>query len=361
MHEPTMDRSKPLWEFHLIDGIKGGQFAVYLKLHHAYADGITMTSWLQDSLGKSAQDMKLTPVWTTKRPQGASAKAQVKDSLLTRTIRGVQAQARDLVLTTGGIAKLSAQQYLERIGITRNAVSLQFNARGNTPLTGSVSPGRSLATANLSMKEIRRICDATRSTVNHVALSCIDGALHRYLEESGFPIDHPISIQMPVSLRKSEDEDASNKLGIVLVDLAQPTQDPYLRLREIGLALRKVRNQIDNVPGSALEQYSLLTALAGEVVDKLRLSDRLPANGHTLVSNVPGPREPLYIKGAKVAHIYPISTLPPGLHTNITLFSYSGILNIGIVATQDVQELATLGRYIEDEFSRLQEAVHAPV
>jgi len=355
LHEPLMDRSRPLWEFHLIDRIKGGKFAVYLKLHHAYADGMTMTSWLGRSFTESAEDLQLTPIWIQKRP--ARAKNEDSSSLLSKTIRSLTKQTWGQVVATGGIAKLSAQQYLEYIGMTRNAVSVPFSASDDTPLTGSATPGRCLATADIPMKDIKQVCKATRSTLNHVALTCIDGALHRYLADVDITLEHPITIQMPVNLRKEGDTNTSNKLGIVLVELAQPTDDPFVRLREIGFTLRNVRNQIDGLPGQSIEQYTIMTAALGELIEKFKLSDKFPANGHTLVSNVPGPRNTLYMKGAKLEHMYPISTLPPGNHLNITLFSYAGSLQFGLVATRDMEGLDGLAQYIEEEFHKLETAV----
>ena len=359
LHEPIMDRGKPLWEFHLIDGIEGRKFAVYLKIHHAYADGMTMTSWLDRSLSDSPEEQQLTPVWTLRAPK--VKRTEGKPFSLGNAIRGVTSQTWNQVLATGGIAKLAAQQSLERVGMTRNAVSVPFSASSATPLTGSASPGRCLATAHLPMKDVKRLCKATRSTLNHVALTCIDGALHRYMEACGHAIDQPITIQMPVNLRTDGDKGGGNKLGIVLVDLAKPTDDPYLRLREIGFTLRNVRNQIDGVPGTAIEQYTVLAAMAGELLEKLKLTDLFPANGHTLVSNVPGPKNPLYLKGARVEQMFPISTLAPGLRMNITLFSFSGILHFGIVATRDLQELDRLAVYIEEEFRNTEKAVYKAV
>lgn len=355
LHEPLMDRSKPLWEFHLIDRVKGNKFAVYTKLHHAYADGLTMTSWMNRSLSDSADDMQLQPVWTL--PPARRSAPQEDSSSLGGPIGSLGKMAWEQLLTTGGIAKLTAQQALEFAGITRNAVSLPFSARKDTPMTGSATPGRSLGTSWVSMNKVKRICKATRSTLNHIALTCIDGALHRYLTEQGYAIDHPITIQMPVNLRKDGDTDEGNKLGIVLVKLADPTDDPFVRLREIGFTLRNVRNQIDSVRGSSVSQYTILSAMVSEAIEKLNMSDTLPTNGHTLVSNVPGSPKPLYLGGAKLEQMYPISTLPPGLHMNITLFSYAGKLHFGIVATRDMDDLDTLAKYMEEEFGHLENAV----
>lgn len=355
LHEPVLDRSKPLWEYHLIDGIEGGRFAVYTKIHHAYADGVTMARWVSRSLARSPDDPALRPPWTL--PPERTEPAAREHPSVTRAIGSLTKQGWNQVLTTGGIAKLATQQYLEKVGITRRAVSVPFSADDETPLTGSATPGRSIATTALTMEEVKRVCSATRSTLNHVALACIDGGLHRYLEETGNGIDHPITIQMPINLRQFGGDKAGNSVGVALVELAEPTDDPYLRLNEIGHSLSRVKNQIASVRGDAIEQYTVLLALTGELIDKLKLSDRLPANGHTLVSNLPGPPEPLYLRGARLERMYPISILVPGLRMNITLFSCGGILNIGIVATRDLTELHRLAECIEAEFRLLEAAV----
>ena len=359
LHEPLLDRSRPLWEFHLIDGIVGRKFAVYTKIHHAYADGMTMAAWMSHCLSEDPSNRDVKAIWN---PPSVQRKHTPDDSFaLGKTLGGFTRQSWEQILATGGIAKIAAQQVLERAGITRSAVSLPFSSKRDTHLTGNASPGRRLATARVPMERVRRICKATRSTLNHVALTCIDGALHKYLEDAGTPLDHPITIQMPVNLRKAGDTSSGNKVGIVLVDLAQPTRDPFVRLREIGFTLRNVRNQIDGVPGTAIEQYSILTASFSELIEKLRLSDRLPTNGYTLVSNVPGPKKHLYLNGAELEQIFPISALSPGLLLNITLVSYADDLQFGLVATQDVEHLDSLADYIEDEFELIEQAVFNPL
>ncbi|MBT8049162.1 MAG: DUF1298 domain-containing protein [Xanthomonadales bacterium] len=359
LHEPLMDRSKPLWEYHLIDNIEGARFAIYTKVHHAYADGMTMSRWLDRCLSTSPDDMRVQPAWTL--PAQEKKTTRQKPSLLAGGLRKLNSQAWSQLVTTGGIAKLAAQQYLERLGITHDAVTLAFNASDETALTGSSSAGRGIATTWIAMEQVKRVCKLTRSTLNHVALSCIDGALHRYLDEIGSPVDHPITIQMPVNLRSSYDnEGAGNKLGVALVQLAEPTDDPYKRHNEVGHSLHQVKQHIESVRGDSMEQFTVLTALTGELIEKLHLSNRLPANGHTLVSNLPGPPDTRYLKGARVEQMYPFSLLVPGLRTNITLFSCGGILNIGIVATKDLENLDQLARFIREEFDFLESAVLNP-
>jgi len=354
LHEPLMDRSKPLWEYHLIDHIENARFAVYFKVHHAYADGMTMTAWLEKTLSGSADDLQLHPPWTARLVKRSRTKKSAFS--LSAGIQELNKVTRDQVLTAAGMIRLGAQQLLERTGMTRGNVSLNFGTAHETPLTGSATSGRKIATTYIPMDEMRNVCKTTRSTLNHVALTCIDGALHRYLEKTGHAVDHPITIQMPVNLRNSDDSVSGNKLGVALVELANPTDDPFRRLQEVGHSLHNVKHQVANIRGDSMQQYTVMLALAGELLEKIKLSDRLPTNGHTLVSNVPGPAHTLYLKGARLEQMYPVSVLVPGLRMNITLFSYDGILNIGIVATGDLKELDHLADLIREEFRLLKAA-----
>jgi len=117
------------------------------------------------------------------------------------------------------------------------------------------------------------------------------------------------------------------------------------------------RNQLDSVSGHAVQQYTVICALATELIDKVRLSDRIPATGHTLISNVAGPPHDLCLKGARLLQNYPLSILVPGQRSNITMFSCSGTLNLGIVATRDLERLDLLANYIPEEFAKLQQAL----
>ncbi|MEM0955178.1 MAG: WS/DGAT domain-containing protein [Pseudomonadota bacterium] len=121
-----------------------------------------------------------------------------------------------------------------------------------------------------------------------------------------------------------------------------------------------MRNQIDGVPPIAVAQYTAVLAVLIELIQLVRLDRLLPAIADTLVSNVPGPSQPLYLKGALLEQSLPISTLPPGNQLNITLYSYSGTLHFGLVATKQVKNLSRLSAYIEEAFVELEEAVFNP-
>jgi WS/DGAT/MGAT family acyltransferase len=353
LHTPRLDHARPLWEVHVIDGLPEGRFALYQKMHHAVADGVTMVRWTAQGLSASADDLTLRPVWAIKHGAGVAARTRLKQEM----IKSVWAQVARNGKRVLGIGRLVTMLLLESVKLTKNAIALPFVASANTPLTGQVTAGRQFATAAVSMERVNRIRQSTRSTLNHVALTCVDAALHRYLQDQGVQLQRPITIQMPVNLRQEGEKTAGNKIGIVQVELSAPTDDPYVRLRNIGFSLRNVRTMIDSVAPEAIESYTLITGVFGQIAEMLKLSDQLPPTGNTLVSNVPGPAATLYLKGARMLEMHPISTLPPSNLLNITLFSYAGELYFGLIATDALPNLERLGDYVVEAFTELEHSV----
>jgi diacylglycerol O-acyltransferase / wax synthase len=353
LHEPMLDRTRPLWELHVIDGVAGARFALYQKMHHAYADGVTMSRWTAQGLSNSARDMQLKPIWTVEH----SAYGARREKRNVELLQSAWKQAAGASQRALGIGRLGAMLLLEGVKLTKNAIALPFVSTARTPLTGQVSAGRQFTSTTVSMARVDAIRKRTRSTLNHVALTCLDGALRRYLSDLGVELRRPITIQMPVNLRREGEKTAGNKIGIIQVELSSPTDDPYVRLRNIGFSLRNVRTMIDSVVPEAIESYTVITGLVAQIAEMLKLSNSLPPMGNTLVSNVPGPKERLYLKGAVLEEMHPVSTLPPSNLLNITLFSYAGQLFFCLIATDELPELPLLAGYVETAFAELEEAV----
>jgi WS/DGAT/MGAT family acyltransferase len=354
LHTPQLDRSRPLWECHIINGLSESQFGIYIKIHHSYGDGISFTKLFAQALSSKPSKQKIKAFWQAgdvfryEKPKADSVAEQTRNLL---NMFGKPAK------TWLGLNRIWLMLALERFGLTQNAIAVPFTSE-RTPLNGQVSSGRQIAGTRVSMDRVNRIRKLTRSTLNHVALTCIDGALHRYLDELGDTTKQPLSIQMPVNLRTEDDQLGGNKLGIVLVELSQKTQDPYVRLREIGVTLRNVRYQVDTLPADSIVAYGVVIFTVAQIAEALGISDWLPPLGNTIVSNVPGPKKMLYFKEAKAVEYYPISVLPAGLHLNITLFSYAGQLNFGLVASTDsLPDLHRLAQYIREAFVELEEAI----
>ena len=357
LHEPMLDRTRPLWELHVIDGLGEGRFAVYQKIHHSVTDGVTMVDWLTDSLSKSADDSVLTPVWTLNHGGYSVHRSKVAQDHMQDLWEQVSGTTSRFL----GVGRLAAMLFLESIRLTKNAIAIPFISSSKTMLTGQVTSGRQFASASVTMERVNAIRKLTRSTLNHVALTSMDGAIRRYLSEEGVELYRPIVIQMPVNLREEGDKKTGNKLGIIQVELSPATDDPYVRLRNIGYSLRNVRNMINSVAPEAIESYTIVTGLVAQVAETLKLSDKLPPMGNTLISNVSGPKNKMYLKGAEMEEMHPISTLPPSNLLNVTLFSYAGSLYFGMVATEALPNLDRLGKYVEEAFVELEESILRPL
>ncbi|MBC7916637.1 MAG: DUF1298 domain-containing protein [Rhodoferax sp.] len=384
LHTPMLDRSRPLWEVHVIDGLsidegagqfaagppqgkltpsggsdprsggaRGHCFALYQKMHHAYADGVTMTRWNAESLSASPDNMALTPVWTLKHTGHGAKRKRASQELMQSLWKQVGGNSMRVL----GIGRLAAMLALESVRLTKNAIALPFVSSAKTPLTGQVTSGRQFTAVGVDMQRINRIRTQTRSTLNHVALTCLDGALRHYLLDLGVELKRPITIQMPVNLRQEGEKSAGNKIGIIQVELSPPTDDPYVRLRNIGYSLRNVRTMIDSVVPEAIESYTVITGLIAQIAEMLKLSNSLPPMGNTLVSNVPGPKDHLYLMGARLEEMHPISTLPPSNLLNITLFSYAGDLYFGLIATDELPKLQRLGAYVLEAMTELEQSL----
>jgi diacylglycerol O-acyltransferase len=328
-------------------------------VHHAYADGVTMARWTAQGLAATPDQLELTPVWSQRHSGHGERRKQASQELM----QSLWKEVGGTTMRVLGVGRLAAMLLLESVRLTKNAIALPFVSTARTPLTGQVTPGRQFTTAAVAMERVDAIRARTRSTLNHVALTCLDGALRRYLQDQGVDLKRPITIQMPVNLRREGEKTAGNKIGIIQVELSPPTDDPYVRLRNIGFSLRNVRTMIDSVAPEGIESYTVITGLVAQLAELLKLSNTLPPMGNTLVSNVPGPKEHLYVKGARMQEMHPISTLPPSNLLNITLFSYAGQLFFGLIATDELPNLQRLGDYVQEAFTELEASVrdaHAP-
>lgn len=188
LHEPVLDRSRPLWEMHVIDGLGDGRFALYQKIHHAYADGVTMSRWIAESMASDPDDLAVRPLWTHKHGGHAVKRKKAAQEVA----QSVWKELADTTQRALGVGRLAAMLLLERAKLTKNAIALPFVSSAKTLLTGQVTAGRQFSATGIAMDRIGRIRDRTRSTVNHVALTCLDGALRRYLADQGCARIQPV-------------------------------------------------------------------------------------------------------------------------------------------------------------------------
>jgi diacylglycerol O-acyltransferase len=364
LHGSLLDRHRPLWEFHLIEGVEGDRFAVYSKIHHAMMDGVRAMKHLEKALSTDPDRRDMPPFWAvdprpgrSSRPVGEPAPAPA----------GVIGTAREYVggaLRTAGTLAESVGQSLNigpalvgsaYRGLVDHDLALPFEAPPtmlNVPITGA----RRFAAQSWPLKRIQRVRERTGTTVNDVMLAMSSGALRHYLAAHGGLPDRPLVAALPVALA---DSGSGNALGAILVNLATNEPDPAERLRKIrhsGLAAKENLQGRDPLTIAALSAVVAAPIGLGLVPG----SSAVNQGFNLIISNVPGPKDPLYWEGAKLDGIYPISVPLDGQALNITVMSYADSMEIGITGDRRaVPHLQHLLGYLEDALVELEAVADA--
>src|SRR5262249_32633967 len=205
----------------------------------------------------------------------------------------------------------------------------------------------------LSLEEARRVRKAFGTTLNDVVMALCAGALRRYLEERGELPDPPLIASVPVSVR-SEKEKAtySNRVTAVMAELATDEPDPVKRLGRIHASMRSAKQMQEAIPATLLQDFTqfatpALFAQAARIPARLRIADRMRPPFNLVISNVPGPREPLYCGGAQMRTYYPVSAVAEGQGLNITVQSYLDQLDFGVITCRElVSDPWKIARYL---------------
>jgi WS/DGAT/MGAT family acyltransferase len=350
LHAPLLDRSRPLWEMHVIEGLEGHRMALYFKVHHAYADGVTFSRWLVDSMSTSDSEIDTLPLWARVR---RSAQAPSTLSNPAELLRQLGRHA----LTAAELATMTLRHGLQLAGAYDSRVPVPFSAP-RTPFNGISSRDRSIATQNLDLEEVRQLGNRLGASINDVILTLCDMALRQYLGEHHAQTSKPLVAEMPVNLRRDGiSEKTGNQISILLVEMGDPAADPLHRLKQIHDSSRRVQRQFSALAEETVTTYSLSTQIIAQVGEALGLNEQAPPLGNVVVSNLPGPQQAVFFRGARLSSVYPISVLAPNVAINITVYSYAGTLCIGLVAARrQIPDLGSLAERIGKAFSALKKA-----
>lgn len=352
LHEERLDRSRPMWQFHQIEGLKGGErLACYLKIHHAYMDGAKMSARVARVLSSSPDDLSVTPFWSTKvsRPskgggkQGPGAK-----------FKGATWKLRENAGMVPELLALNFGHLLQALRLRKGELPVPFSAP-KTLLNRPMTPPRSLAAADLPLSDVQRLAKANGVKVNDVLLEICDGALRRYFIDRGEPVDQPLVAQVPIALERAQAHQVGNQISIALIELATTEADPLARLQQISRNSAQVKKKFSEVSGSTAGNYTVLWNTVAEAFNMVGLTGRARPLGNLVVSNLPGPKERLYLGGAPVRALYPISTMAPGASLNITIYTYAGQMHFGLIAGREaIPDLERLAKYIEEGLEELE-------
>nr|WP_255554506.1 wax ester/triacylglycerol synthase family O-acyltransferase [Moritella sp. 24] len=347
-HETLLDRSRPLWEMILIDGLADNKFAIYVKVHHAFTDGAKANQLLMAYLSKNATS-PMTAFWAVDRPQkertAKSALSRLSDT--TKTVTGH-------VKSIPSLTKLTTKLLFQATNMYKADMPTPFMAP-KTPFSVSPKRARRAAMTSLSLPRVKTLGRVTGATINDVVITVCDMAIHNYLKTRNVVLTKPLVAQMPISLRDASDKESNNQVAISLVELAYAGERPLERLMTVKESCKKLKNEAKLLSKEALTSYTLASQGLAAASELLNLDTVLPPMGNVLISNVPGPSKALYMMGAKMDKCFPISVLPPGMSLNITLYSYNGSIHVGLVACRSaLPDLTELADYIDDAFKALE-------
>lgn len=325
LHSTLLDRHRPLWEVHLIEGLEGNRFAVYSKLHHAVMDGVSGMRLLQRALSATPDEDQ--PAFWTLRPRRSSSTGNRGNPLLRLPKATIEAVA-DMAQLTPRLLRVAEQ------AVRAQAATLPGQAPRsmlNVQITGS----RRYAAQSYSLERMKLVAKGAGVTVNDVLLAMSAGALRDYLLERDALPSSPLVAMTPVSLRQEStdgDESTGNAVGAILASLATNETDPARRLEKIAESTRRAKDVLrglSQLQATALSAGVMLPMAVNSLTGMYRIGT-LPFN--IVVSNVPGPRDSLYLHGARLSGLYPLSIPLNGQAMNVTATSYTDDMGIGLTA-----------------------------
>ncbi len=387
-----LDRSRPLWEAYVIEGLPGGDFGVLFKLHHATIDGAAGAQMMA-IINADSPDVVPPPLAENPDAAWSSEREPSSAELLTRTAsefakvpaKGLRLQVK-LLNEAGRITRnrgFNAAANSIRRGLPGPAGDLVSKVIGSeialdddqppilpqiggprTPFNATITPHRRFAYRSTSLTNIKALKNAMGVTINDVVMTVCAGALRRYLESHDALPDDNLVAMVPVSIRDgSETEVWSNRVSAIFAELPTATADPLERVAAMRESMVTAKGQFDLLPADMLLEMAdlappALAVRAARVAARTRISDRTNPPANVVISNVPGPRSPLYLQGAELKHYFPVSTVADGVGLNITVQSYCDVLDFGLVSCRElVPDLWQLMEMLLEEIELMAEAV----
>lgn len=353
LNAPLLDRAYPLWQCFVIEGLENGRCAIYLKLHHAMIDGEGAVKLLNAALSDDPRDKQIRAIW---EPLGKPVKkkpVKVSQSQLQRLTSQVNALPAGLRDITSGLLNIGAQA----LKLKPQQSSLPFQAP-DTPFNVQLSSSaRCYANCEIPLDKVRAIARAADCTVNDVAVTFIDDALHKYLAETGEVVDAPLVAAMPLSTRTAGQEASGNQVTADLVQMGQPGASITQRLQQVHESTIRVKEKAQAM-SAPMKQVHAMLLLGLTAVPELTPGVTAAPSSNVLISNMAGPREQLYLGSAPLVAMHGLPILPPSPCLNVTFVSVLGRICLAVASTPEAMN--NPGRYIElllESFAELERAL----
>jgi diacylglycerol O-acyltransferase / wax synthase len=367
-----LDRSRPLWELYLIHGLEGGGVGMLTKVHHALIDGLSGAEIMAVLFDLAPEGRELgdrRPPHAEREPSELEMLARGLAGIPRYPIRMLRSMPRTLPnLTETPFSTLPGTRVVSRVaGRVQRAVSGNVAGTGSqalrapkTSFNRRISAHRRFAFGQLPLDEVKAIKNEYGFTVNDVVVTIGTGAVRRWLIEHGELPSDPLVAQIPVSVRTSEQAGTyGNRIMLMSVPIYTNLPDPIVRLRRTHEALAVMKERHRALPAELLQDANhfippAVFARAARTTFALATSSPGRPTWNLVISNVPGPQMPLYCAGARLDANYPVSVITDGMGLNITVMSYCGHLDFGLVADRDqMPDLWTMTDWLAESLEEL--------
>ncbi len=327
-----LDRTKPVWEMWLVDGVEGGRFAIVGKTHHCLVDGVSgvdITTVLFDLDREPAESASPDP-WL---PQPEPSRAQLLgEALLDRATNPAE-------IVRGARAVVSAPRRaagaaIQELGAAGSFLRTGFSAP-RSPINCSIGPYRRFGWVRMDLDDLKRIKNLAGGTVNDVVIAVVAGGLGRYLRGQGHSTAGlELRAMVPISVRTADQHGAlGNRVSAMMAPLPLWREEPLDRLNAVSTTMRHLKSSGQAVGASLLTDVTNFTppTIAAQAA-RLQSRQRF---FNTVVTNVPGPQFPLYLLGRELLDIFPMVPLARNQAICFGIMSYNGRVNFGLTADYD--------------------------
>ena len=328
-----LDRSRPLWEFWVIEGLASGQVALMTKMHHALVDGVTGATLVTALCSPDPDAPPMAPPDAYVPARAPRDREVVLDGLsrwLRRPLRLPGLLPQTVAVIPSWISRTR----------TGTAMPAPFTAP-RTSFNGTVTGHRRVAFVHLDLDAVKEVKNAFGTTVNDVVLALCSGALRRYLDGNGELPESSLVAMVPVSVHGKSSRAGANRVSGMFTRLASDIADPVERLRVIAAQTTVAKEHHNTISASMLQDWAQFApantvGLAVQLAARTRLMDRGPVIHNLVISNVPGPPMPIYFAGARITGFFPFGPVFHGAGLNVTVVSNDGRLDVGLIACREL-------------------------
>ena len=332
-----LDKTRPLWEIHLVEGLDGGHVALVIKLHHVIVDGVGGSDVLMALLDLEPTPREISPPASEWRAERRPSDLELVRGALGQPLRRPPRLVKALVRSGRVLGRVVRQERAKG-----EATGVAAFAGPRTSLNVAIAaPHRRMAFARFPLDDVKLVKRSLGGTVNDVLLAACGRALKHYLLARGDDLDRPLVASVPASARTDTDRgEAGNKLSGLFVDLATDVDDPEEQLRRISASSADAKDRFSDLGATIWSEVTeavppFPVARFFRLYSRARLADRHTPMYNVSISSVPGPPVPLYVAGARLAAMYPMGPVQEGAALNLTLISYVDTFYVGVIADRE--------------------------